>query len=243
MSKLNIPPQKIPVHAALIMDGNLRWAKARGVPYIEGLRQGAKAIKPIVEQAGECGIQYITFWALSTENWKRGPEFTHNLFGVFREFLKQNELFDELITKGGKLHIWGDTTEFPADIQAAIQENLSREPTEKKIDVNFCLNYGGRAEILRAVKNILKDGLTPEEISEEKFSQYLYSCNQPDPDFIIRTSGEKRLSGFMPWQGVYAEFYFASVFWPDFTPEEFDKALLAYSQRERRFGGRPDRKT
>jgi len=236
MKELNIPPEKIPTHVAIIMDGNMRWAKSKGLPYIEGIRQGANVIKPVVERAGELGVKHLTFWALSTENWKRGREFTNNLFTVFREFLRQHELFDELIERGGKIHVWGDLTELPQDIQGEIKKKVAREPKEKKIDVNFCLNYGGRAEILRAVKNIIKDDLPLEEITPEKFSQYLYSASQPDPDLIIRTSGEQRVSGFLPWQSIYAELYFASVFWPDFTPEEFDKALVAYSQRERRFG-------
>lgn len=243
MEKLDIPIEKIPTHVAIIMDGNMRWAKGKGLPYIEGIRQGANAIKPIVERASELGVKHITFWALSTENWKRGKEFTNNLFSVFREFLKRLDLFDELIERGGKIHVWGDIAELPQDIQDEIKKNIEREPIEKKIDVNFCLNYGGRAEILRAVKNIVQDKLSPKEITAEKFSQYLYSNGQPDPDLIIRTSGEQRISGFLPWQSIYAEFYFPQVFWPDFTPGEFDKALLEYSQRERRFGRQQGKKS
>ena len=239
MKELNIPPEKIPTHVAIIMDGNMRWAKAKKLPYIEGIRQGANAIKPIVERAGELGVKYITFWALSTENWKRGKEFTGNLFKVFREFLKRNDLFNELIDRGGKIDIWGDITELPSDIQNEIEKYILRDPKEKKINVNFCLNYGGRAEILRAVKQIIENALSPDELNQEKFSQCLYTQGQPDPDLLIRTSGEQRVSGFMPWQCVYAELYFPQVFWPDFTPEEFDKAILAYSQRERRFGKQP----
>lgn len=239
MKDLNIPSEKIPTHIALIMDGNMRWAKSKNLPYIEGIRQGANAIKPIVERAGEVGVKHLTFWALSTENWKRGKEFTDNLFFVFREFLRRHDLFDELIKQGGKIHVWGDITELPQDIQDEITSKIAREPKEKKIDVNFCLNYGGRIEILRAVEQIVKDSIRPEEITQEKFSSYLYSNGQPDPDLIIRTSGEQRLSGFLPWQSIYAELYFAEVFWPDFTPKEFDKALAVYSQRERRFGGQP----
>lgn len=232
-----ISTPKIPQHVALIMDGNRRWAQKRGLHYADGIRQGAEAIQPIVERAGEHGVKHITFWALSTENWKRGEEFQHNIFTIFREFLKRRNLFEELMQKGGELHIFGDITEFPPDIQETIHQYLANnKPEEKKIDINFCLNYGGRAEILRAVKNIIQQNIAPEDINEELFGRFLYSAGQPDPDFIIRTSGEKRLSGYLTWQGIYAELYFTPVLWPDFTPEEFDKALIEYSNRERRFG-------
>lgn len=236
MTKIKIPIKKLPRHVALIMDGNLRWAKANKLHYIEGLRQGAQVIKPLVKRAADMGIKHITFWALSTENWKRGKKFTNALFKVFREFFKKVELFDELYQAGGKINIWGDITEFPQNIQDEINKHVLRQPSKKKIDVNFCLNYGGRTEIIRVVKQLLKNAFSSEEMNEKKFSHYLYTKDQPDPDLIIRTSGEKRLSGFMPWQSIYSELYFPLVFWPDFTPEEFDKAIIEYSQRERRFG-------
>lgn len=228
---------KIPQHVGLIMDGNMRWAKAQGKEYIEGLRAGAEVIQPIVERAGEVGIKNITFWALSTENWRRGEEFTSNLFTVFREFLSKKKLFNELIERGGKLHVFGDLSELPKDVVEKLNEYSEKEPQEKKIDVNFCLNYGGRMEILRAVRNILEKYPESFWVGEEYFSNHLYTAGQPDPDLIVRTSGEQRLSGFMPWQGIYAELYFTNVLWPDFTPEEFDKALAEYANRERRFGG------
>lgn len=228
----------LPTHVAIIMDGNRRWAKKKGLHYSEGIRKGAEAIKPIVERAGERGIKYITFWALSTENWKRGEDFQQNIFTIFREFLKRRELFEELKERGGQIHILGDVTEFPRDIQNTINSYLKTNfPTEKKIDVNFALNYGGRAEILWAVRNIIRDRIPPEKITPEVFNTYLYTHGQPDPDLIIRTSGEKRLSGYLPWQSIYAELYFTDVLWPDFTPEEFDQALDDFSKRQRRFGG------
>lgn len=228
----------LPLHVAIIMDGNRRWARQRGLPEIEGHREGARKIKPIVEKALEFGVKHLTFWAFSTENWKRSQAFLGAIMTVFREFLLKRDLFEELKSKGGQVHIFGDLLKFPPDIQDKLNERLvNNRPIEKKIDINFALNYGGREEILRAIRNILKEKRQPEEITPELFSSYLYTAGQPNVDFIIRTGGEMRLSGYLPWQAVYAELYFTETFWPDFSPQDLAVALDDFTRRERRFGG------
>lgn len=234
-TKINL---KIPQHVAIIMDGNRRWAKQRGLPQIEGHRVGADCIKPIVEKAIDLGIKSLTFWTFSTENWKRNEDFLKSIIQVFREFLLKKNLFEELKSRGGEVHIFGDPSKFPSDIQNKLDEYVkNNKPSSKLIDVNFALNYGGREEILQAVKRLIADGKKAIEITADLFNSYLYTAGQPDVDFIIRTGGEKRLSGYLPWQAVYAELYFTDIYWPDFTPANFEAALLEYTKRERRLGG------
>lgn len=228
----------IPQHVAIIMDGNRRWAKQRGLPQIEGHRVGADCIKPIVEKAIDLGIKSLTFWTFSTENWKRNEDFLKSIMEVFREFLLKKNLFEELKSRGGEVHILGDPSKFPSDIQNKLNEYLKdNRPLSKAIDVNFALNYGGREEILQAVKRLISDGKKAIEVTVDLFNSYLYTAGQPDVDFIVRTGGEKRLSGYLPWQAVYAELYFTDIYWPDFGPQDFETALLEYAKRERRLGG------
>lgn len=230
--------KKTPQHVAFIMDGNLRWAKKNNLSSLEGLRKGLGTMQPVVKRAKQYGISYVTFWALSTDNWrKRGQKFTDIIMDLMREKLEDLNLFDDILAEGGELHALGDISAFPADVQQKIIDRFSQKPSEKHIDVNIGLNYGGRAEILHAVRGILRDARRPEEITPEVFDEYLYTANQPEPDLIVRTGFHQRLSGFLPWQSEYAELYFPSVFWPDFSPEEFDKALHFYSEEDRNFGG------
>jgi undecaprenyl diphosphate synthase len=234
----DLPKGKIPQHIALILDGNRRWARKKRRPDIEGHRQGVERIKPVVKRCVGLGVEHVTFWAFSTENWKRSKDFITGIMSVFRETLGRRDLFEELIQEGGEIHIFGDLKRFPEDIQQMVREYLSKgKPDSKRIDVNFALNYGGRDEILRAIMKVMTNGVKPTEVNEELFSSYLDTAGQTDPDFLIRTGGEKRLSGYLTWQSVYAELYFTDVYWPDFTVEEFDKAILDYARRERRFGG------
>ncbi|MDP3955113.1 MAG: polyprenyl diphosphate synthase [bacterium] len=227
---------QLPKHIAMIMDGNRRWAASQGLGAVDGHRAAAEqAIEPIVERAAELGIKYLTFWAFSTENWKRDKEELEGLFGVFRDVLGKK--IDRLHEKGVRVQILGDVTKFPPDIAKKALEGVKMTAQNDKITVNFALNYGGRPEILEAVKQILKDNIPAEGLTEEVFSSYLYTAGMPDPDLVIRTGGEKRISGFMPWQAVYAELYFTPVLWPDFTPLEFDKAIEDFVSRTRRFGG------
>ncbi len=228
-------------HVALIMDGNRRWASRKKLPAFAGHKKGYQQIEKIVTQAQDLGIQYITFWAFSTENWKRSEEEVGYLMNLFRSVLKGN-VFKRLIQNGGKICVLGNLKAFPKDIQNEIAKVIEESKKNIGIQINIALNYGGREEILRAVNKILeerngspiKSGMT--DINEDMFASYLDTAGQPDPDLIIRTGGAQRLSGYLPWQSVYSELYFTETFWPDFEGQEFDKAIEEYKRRERRFG-------
>lgn len=223
-------------HIAIIMDGNRRWARQRGLEPEEGHDYAAmRVIKPIIERCVELKIPHVTFWAFSTENWKRDREEIKALFDIFRKGLRT--LAGELIAKGAQMRLLGDIQKFPKDIAEKALEAIASSRGNKVITVTFALNYGGRDEILRAVKKIVKKGYKVREVTEELFSSMLDTAGVPDPDMIIRTGGEQRLSGYLPWQAVYAELYFTKTLFPDFTVEEFDKAVEELKKRDRRFGG------
>ena len=223
-------------HVAIIMDGNRRWARSRGLDPVKGHEAGVKqAIEPIIQHLADLKIPYVTFWAWSSENWKRDEEEIKGVFDIFRMGL--NTLAIDLLKKGAKFRLLGDINKFPKDIAEKTLNLINKSKKNTAITTTFALNYGGRDEILRAVKKIVKAKLKPEEITEEVFGSYLDPAGIPDPDLIIRTGGEKRLSGYLPWQSVYAELYFTPVLFPDFTPKELDKALEDYENRDRRFGG------
>ena len=223
-------------HVAIIMDGNRRWAKQKGLSPTEGHREAAvKTIEPLIQECVDQKIPYVTFWAFSTENWKRDKEELKAIFGVFRFALKN--LAIKFIKEGVKLNILGEVNRFPEDIAKQCLEFVNKTRKNSKITVTFALNYGGRAEILRAVKKLIKEGVAEDEITEENFSLHLHTADTPDPDLIIRTGGEQRLSGFMPWQSIYSELIFTPTLFPDFTVEQFRLALDEFRQRERRFGG------
>lgn len=225
---------KVAKSVGIIMDGNRRWAKEKGMPLLEGHTAGGKVLKNTVSWAKELGVEHIIFYTFSTENWNRTTEEVSYLIDLIGRFLK-NEL-DSFHKEGGVLHYVGDITKFSKDLQEIFK--LSEEKTKNNPGphVYFALNYGGRAEILSAVKKIVTDNPKPEEITEDYFSKYLQTGSMPDPDIIIRTSGEMRLSGFLPWQGVYSELFFTKTLWPDFSREEFGKILEEYSNRDRRIG-------
>jgi len=236
MVKIKIDPEKMPLHVAIIMDGNRRWAAQRGLGPVDGHRVAAeKAVEPIVDRALELGIKFLTFWAFSSENWKRDKEEVQGLLGVFRDALKRKT--EKLYQKGVRMKILGDLSKFPKDIAQKSLNGIRRTAANKKITVTLALNYGGRPEIIRAIQKLIKDKVPLKKINEELFSAYLDTADLPDPDLIIRTGGELRLSGFLPWQSIYSELYFTPALWPDFTPREFDKAITYYQKRERRFGG------
>lgn len=222
-------------HIAFIMDGNRRWAKKRGLPTLVGHAKGYNRIEPLVEHAQKRGIKHITFWAFSTENWKRDKKEVTYLLNLFRKILKGKSV-SNLIKKGGKIVVLGDIDPFPDDIKENIKKIVDDSKQNTNIIINIGLNYGGRAEILHAVKKMLADKRNYQDINEDLFSHYLYTHDQPDPDLIVRTGGEQRLSGFLTWQSIYSELYFTDVLWPDFTEEEFDRALEEYINRDRRFG-------
>ncbi|CAN5271635.1 isoprenyl transferase [soil metagenome] len=225
---------KLPKHVGIIMDGNRRWAKQhklesafKGHEYVVN-----QVIEELVDACVEQGIPYLTLWAFSTENWKRSQEEVEGLMGLFRNaFAKQSE---DLHKKGVRLKTIGNMSRFPKDIQegAAHWQELSKKNT--KITVTFALNYGGRDEILRAIHRISPEKIT--DITEEEFSQLLDTSDLPDPDLIIRTGGDVRTSGFMPWQATYAEYYYTSILMPDFTKQELQKALDTFAHSTRNFG-------
>ena len=218
------------------MDGNRRWAKAHKMQILMGHNRGAERIETIVEAAANKGIPYVTFWAFSTENWNREKVEVEMLMKIFREVLI-GPMAGRLIKKGVKLQIIGDYSKFPSDIVEGLEKVKTSSKNNTRITANIALNYGGRAEILRAVKTLLEsEKVHALEIDEEMFTSLLYTKDEPDPDMIIRTGGEQRLSGFLPWQAVYSELYFTDIYWPDFDDEAFDKALEEYARRQRRFG-------
>ena len=223
-------------HVAIIMDGNRRWAKAQGLDPVKGHEQAAKkAIEPLIEKCVELGIPYVTFWAFSTENWKRDEVELKGLFEVFRFALGSLAL--RFIQRGARLRILGDISRFPKDIAQKSLEMITKSSKNHKITVTFALNYGGRDEILRAVKKIVANNTPVEKIDESLFSSYLDTAGIPDPDLIIRTGGEKRLSGYLPWQSVYSELLFTPTLFPDFTPDQLILAIDDFLKRDRRFGG------
>lgn len=230
--KNKLDPQKFPNHIAFIIDGNGRWAKKRGLARSMGHRAGIIACKETLEECYNLGIKYVSIYAFSTENWNRPKDEVDTLFELFREFLKND--MTELFNKNVKFMVSGDYTAFPDDLVETIDDCLNKTKNNTKMVVNLCVNYGSRPEIVRAINNIISDGL--KSVDEKVFSNYLYTAEIPDPDFIVRTSGENRLSNFMLWQASYAEFYFPKTHWPDFNKKELYKALINYAKRNRRFG-------
>lgn len=220
-------------HVAFIMDGNRRWAREHHLPLFAGHTKGYQAIEPLIAYAVEKDIKYLTFWAFSTENWNRDKKEVEVLLQIFRK-LFAGKIINRLHKNGVKINVLGNINAFPKDIAENIRKLIEKTKDNTAITVNIGLNYGGREEILRAMNILLQS--EKKEIDEKTFSTFLYTKDQPDPDLIIRTSGEQRLSGFLPWQSVYSELYFPQVYWPDFNEQEFEKALEEFSQRKRRFG-------
>lgn len=227
--------QKLPKHIAIIMDGNRRWARAKGLDPVKGHEHAAiNVIEPLIERCGQLGINNVTFWAFSTENWKRDETELSGLFDVFR--LGLAKLAARFIQRGARLRLLGDINRFPTDIAQKTMEMMDMSSKNDKINVTFALNYGGRDEILRAVKKIITEKIDPSTLTDEVFASHLDTAGLPDPDLIIRTGGEQRLSGYLPWQSVYAELFFTPILFPDFSPLEFEKAIVWYQQRDRRLG-------
>jgi undecaprenyl diphosphate synthase len=229
---------RLPRHVAIIMDGNGRWADQNRVSTISGHRMGAEATRKIVHHAATRGISYLTLYAFSSENWLRPKGWIDDLMGLLRYNLK-NQL-QELADNGVCLRVIGDRTKLPPDIITLIEESEGRTAGNTRITLIMALSYGGRDEILNATKSIavkVKEGvLSVDDITPDIFSQNLYTDGIPDPDLLIRTSGEKRISNFLLWQMAYTEFVFSPTLWPDFAPDDFDQALEIYQQRERRYG-------
>ena len=224
----------LPKHVAVIMDGNGRWAQKRGLPRAEGHRAGTEAARAVVTRCRELGIGHLTLYTFSRENWSRPAEEVRFLFDLLVRFLKKETKL--LLDQDIRLKILGETGDLPFGVRQVVESVAEKTKDCGSMTLNLALNYGGRDEILRACRNLSAKGLPAEAITEEAFAAELYTAGQPDPDLIIRTSGELRLSNYLLFQAAYAEFYFTEVLWPDFTPAELDKALEDFAQRQRRFG-------
>ena len=233
--------KNLPRHIAVIMDGNGRWAKKRGLPRTEGHKQGAEVFRKICQYASDIGIEYLTFYAFSTENWKRSEQEVAAIMDLLRHYLAEMEERENENKEGGyRIRFLGAREGMPPDIAHLMDEVEERSRDKTRMFVNLCVNYGGRAEIVHAARALaerVKTGaLQPEDITEQLLSESLYTAGQPDPDLLIRPSGEFRLSNFLIWQSAYTEFYYDDVLWPDFTPQDLDRAIKAYQNRDRRFG-------
>ncbi|MBQ7486418.1 MAG: isoprenyl transferase [Clostridia bacterium] len=240
--QLPLDPAKLPQHVAIIMDGNGRWAKRRGMPRTFGHKAGVEALREIIKMSDELGIRALTVYAFSTENWKRSAEEVGALMGLLLEYFTKE--LEELNRKNVCIRILGDIDGMPRGTerqQAALHKAIERTQTNTGLILNIALNYGGQQEIVRAAKVLAKraaDGsLDPESITQETFAAELYTHDEPEVDLIIRTSGELRLSNFLLWQCAYAEFYITDTLWPDFDRNAYREALEAFSNRNRRFGG------
>ncbi len=225
---------KVPKCIGIIMDGNRRWAKGRGLSQWEGHRVGSETLKQVVEWGRDAGVEHMIFYTFSTENWNRAMDEVSYLLNLISEFVEKE--FEHFNKEGGVVHCVGDMSRFSPKLQYVLKEAEEKTKNNPGPHVYFALNYGGRAEILSAVKKIIAANVQAEEVTEEYFAKHLQTGGMPDPDLIIRTSGEMRLSGFLPWQGVYSELFFTDTLWPDFSKEEFLKILADYAERDRRHG-------
>ena len=238
-SKVKLDLSRIPAHIAIIMDGNGRWAKRRFLPRVAGHKQGMQNVKTITKAASRLGVKVLTLYAFSTENWKRPQDEVSALMKLFKSYL--NEALEDFKDDSIVVKFIGDKSHFSEDLQKLMIENEESSKDRDGMVLNIAMNYGSRDEIVRAVKNISLDvkagKLDADKIDEELFSNYLYTAGQPDPDLIIRPSGEYRISNFMLWQAAYTEFVIMNKLWPDFEKSDLDEAINIYSQRNRRFGG------
>ena len=230
-------PERLPRHIAVILDGNGRWAKKRGLPRTAGHAVGAETVRKIANYCKDIGIEYLTLYAFSTENWKRPQDEVNTLMDIFERYIM--EAIDVMKRDGIRMDFFGDLSGLSQELQALIRDAREESSHHDGCQLNLCINYGGRDEILHAVRRYAeayKAGEAP-ELTEDYFSSLLYTAGIPDPDLIIRTSGEQRLSNYLPWQGAYSELYFTPVLWPDFTEADMDAAIVEFQRRDRRFGG------
>ncbi len=226
---------KLPNHIAIVPDGNGRWAERRGLPRLSGHQVGAENMRRMIEYLNEYPIKYLTLYGFSTENWSRPEEEVKGLFQILADFIERTA--SEIHQKGIKLRHLGRLDELPEDLQLAINKIVELTKNNTGMTLSIAFNYGGRTEILDAVRHLIAEGISPQNINEELFSSYLYTAGLPDVDLLIRTGDETRLSNFLIWQTTYSEYHFTKVLWPDFGKKDIDRALLSYSQRRRRFGG------
>ena len=230
---------RLPRHVAIIMDGNGRWAKKRGLPRTAGHKVGAETFRKIAQHCKKLGIEYITVYAFSTENWKRPAEEVETIMGLLKTYML--EAIETMEKDKIKLKFFGDMSALSPELQDLVRKTNEMSAHIDGVQANICLNYGGRDEILQAARAFAKEcaegKADPESLTADTFSSYLYSAGVPDPELIIRPSGELRLSNFLLWQCAYAEFYYCDTLWPDFSEEDLEKAIVDYQKRDRRFGG------
>ena len=237
-NSLDLASYTVPTHIAVIMDGNGRWARRRGLPRVAGHRAGAENLRRIINACVEFGVKILTIYAFSTENWGRPESEIRGLMKIFARVLDQE--LDDLHEQGVCLHHLGDMTGVEPGLQEKVRHALELTKNNERLILNVAFNYGGRAEIIHAVRQMLADDVAPEELTEDLFSSYLFTRGLPDPDLVIRTSGELRISNFLIWQAAYAEYYPTPAYWPDFGREELYEAIVAYNKRKRRFGLVPE---
>ena len=231
--------ENFPKHIAIIMDGNRRWARGKNLPVKLGHKAGADNLKKIAKYANKIGVKYLTLYAFSTENWKRSEEEVGGLMFLLKSYL--DDFLKKIDTDNIKINVIGDITRLSADIQDSIKKSIEKTKNNTGLVLNIAFNYGGRAELVKATKEIASDvkngKISEEDINEELISNHLYTVNQPDPDLLIRTSGEMRISGFLIWQISYTEFLFVDKYWPEFSSEDLDLAIEEYKKRNRKYGG------
>ena len=229
----------VPRHIAIIMDGNGRWARERGLPRTAGHKAGGETFRRIADYCRQIGVKYLTVYAFSTENWKRSQEEISGLMLLLERYLREG--LRDMDKNGVSFRFFGDLSRLSPKLRRLCEEAQARSSVFHDVQVNFCLNYGGRDEIVRAARAFAADVAagkrTPESLTEGDFESYLDSAGVPDPELVIRPSGEQRLSNFLPWQSAYSEFVFMDVLWPDFEPKHLDAAIEEYRRRDRRFGG------
>lgn len=229
-----IPLEKIPQHVAMIMDGNGRWAIQRGLPRLAGHKAGTENLRRVIRASVEFGVKYLTIYAFSTENWGRPPEEVKGLMYILEDVIDRE--LNELNKEGVQLRHIGRLERLAPSLQEKVLDAIEATKNNDRLVLNVAFNYGGRDEIVLAIQKMMKDGIAPEQVTDELVSQYLFTAGVPDPDLIIRTSGELRISNFMIWQAAYAEWYITPTFWPDFDREEYYRALEAFAHRDRRYG-------
>lgn len=228
------PPGRVPEHVAIIMDGNGRWAAERGLARIQGHEQGTENIRRITFAAGELGVKYLTLWAFSTENWRRPREEVEGILHILgRAIGSETQALHE---QGAQLRHIGSLDALAPSLQTSIRDAIHLTRNNDKLVLTLAFNYGGRQEVLHAVRQMLREGVDPESVDETVFEAHLFTAGMPDPDLIIRTSGEFRMSNFLIWQAAYAELYFTQKYWPEFGPDDLRDAVADYARRERRFG-------
>jgi undecaprenyl diphosphate synthase len=233
--KITASHPRVPTHVAIIMDGNGRWAIRRGLPRLAGHRAGTQNLRNIITACVEFGVKYLTIYAFSTENWGRPREEVEGLMHILEDVIDRE--LAELNKEGVQLRHIGRLERLDPKLQEKVLEAIELTKNNDRLVLNVAFNYGGRDEIVFAIQNMIKDGVKPEVVNSDLVSHYLFTAGVPDPDLIIRTSGELRVSNFLIWQGAYSEWYVTSVYWPDFNKIEFRKALDTYARRDRRYGG------